>query len=145
MEGPAVTIRPSRGGLILMVGWIGLLCLLTVLGAAGEHDRRGLFLVFVWLPWLIPLILAARMRLTAAGDVITYRSLFRTRSWHRGEIQGFDVSPGWSYRSLRIEMRTGAGERVPFAITVTRLRSTRIENWHAALENWLTASGETTS
>lgn len=57
---PVVTIRPSRAGLILMVAWIGFLCLVMVLGAAGEHDTRGLFLVFVWLPWLVPVALAFR-------------------------------------------------------------------------------------
>jgi hypothetical protein len=71
---PVVLIRPRRWGLVFMVGWIGFLCLLMVLGSIGEQSARGLFLVFVWLPWLVPVMLIARSRVTIAGDTLTYRS-----------------------------------------------------------------------
>jgi hypothetical protein len=70
---PAVTIKPPRTGMVLVLAWMGFLCLVIVAGAASEHDARALFLVFVWLPWLIPVVLFARSRLTAAGEILTCR------------------------------------------------------------------------
>lgn len=84
-------IEPPRWGLVAMVAWIGFLCLVMVLGAVDEHDPRGLFLVLVWLPWLVPVALLARIRLSAAGDVLTYRGPFRTRLWRRDEIDCFGI------------------------------------------------------
>ena len=107
--GPAVIIRPPRGGLVFMVAWIGFLCPLMVAGAAGEHDLRGLSLVFVWLPWLVPVILAARACVSAAGDALIYRH-----------------SPGrWSHRTLRIEMgllTVASGSRLSSRWLRTRCR-----------------------
>jgi hypothetical protein len=128
-----------------MAGWIGFLCLLMVAGAAGDHDARGLFLVFLWLPWLVPLMLAAQTQLTAAGDTLTYRSPFRTRTWHRGEIRRFAITPiRWSYRTNQIQMHTADGQRVAFAITTVYWpRSTaQIERWRTALEDWRTGPSQ---
>ncbi|HEV2375914.1 MAG TPA: PH domain-containing protein [Streptosporangiaceae bacterium] len=114
-------------------------------GAAAEHDPRGFFLVFVWLPWLAPVMLAARYRVTAAGDTLTYRSPFRTRAWHRSEVQGFEITPGrWPYRSRQIEMRTTAGESVAFSITARSWpRSTaQTDRWRTALEDWRTGTSQ---
>lgn len=89
---PGVVIKPHRGGLVFVVAWIGFLCLLMVLGSIGAHSARGLFLVFAWLPWLVPVLLAARHRLTAAGDTLAYRSPLRTRTWRRGEVGYFEIA-----------------------------------------------------
>jgi hypothetical protein len=136
---PVVTIRPPRGGLAFMAAWIGFLCLLMVAGAVGEHNARGLFLVFVWLPWLVPVMLAARCQVTAIGDTLTYRSSFRIRSWHRSQVQRFEITPlRWSYRANQIHMHTTGGQSVAFAITTAHwLRGTaQIERWCTALEDW---------
>jgi hypothetical protein len=128
-----------------MVAWIGFLCLLMVAGAAGEHDARGLLLVFVWLPWLVPVLLAARSQVTAAGDTLTYRSSLRTRSWHRSEVQRFEITPiWWSYRASRIQMHTTDGQWVAFAVaTAYWPRSTaQIEHWRTALEDWRTGTSQ---
>ena len=128
-----------------MVAWIGFLCLLMVAGAASEHDAGGLFLVFVWLPWLVPVLLAARAQLTATGDTLTYRGPFRARSWHRGEVQRFEIIPlRWSYRAHRIQMRTADGQRVAFAVTTAHWpRGTaQIERWRTALEDWRTGASQ---
>jgi len=128
-----------------MVAWIGFLCLLMVAGAAGEHDARGLFLVFLWLPWLVPVTLAARTQVTAVGDTLTYRSPFRIRSWHRSEVRRFEITPiQWSYRANQIQMHTADGQRVAFAITTAHWpRSTaRIRRRRAALEDWRTGTSQ---
>lgn len=142
---PLVTIRPSRAGLILMVAWIGFLCLVMVLGAAGEHDTRGLFLVFVWLPWLVPVALAFRSGLTVTGDALTSQGLFRARAWPRSEIQSFEIaSTWWSPRARQIVMHTSDDEWVAFFITITSWprRTARLERWHTALEDWRTGLGQ---
>jgi hypothetical protein len=134
--------------LAFTVAWIGFLCLLMVAGAAGEHDARGLFLVFLWLPWLVPVMLAARTHVTADGDTLTYRSPLRTRSWHRSEVQRFEITPTrWSYRANQIQMHTADGQRVAFAITTAYWpRSTaRIERWRTALEDWRTGTSQSRS
>jgi hypothetical protein len=136
---PAVLIRPRRRGLVLVVAWIGLLCLLMVVGSIGEHSARGLFLVFVWLPWLVPVMLAARSRVTVAGDTLTYRSPLRTRTWRRGEVRNFEVaSPWWSPRVRHVRMHTANGERVSFAITSRSWpqNTAQVDRWYTALENW---------
>jgi hypothetical protein len=140
---PVVTIRPSCRGLAFIIAWIGFLCLLMVAGAAGNHDARGLFLVFLWLPWLVPIMLAARTQVTAVGDILTYRRPFRTRSWRRDEIQRFEIAPiRWSYRAKQIQMHTADGQRVAFGITTAYWpRSTaQIGRWRTALEDWRTGT-----
>lgn len=136
---PAVLIRPRRGGLVFMVGWIGFLCLLMVLGSIGEHSARGLFLVFVWLPWLIPVMLIARSRVTIAGDTLTCRSPLRTRTWSRGEVRNFEIATGrWSPRVRQITMHTAHGEWVAFVGTARSWPqdTAQVGRWYAALENW---------
>jgi hypothetical protein len=136
---PGVVIKPHRGGLVFAVAWIGFLCLLMVLGSIGEHSVWGLFLVFVWLPWLLPVVLAARYRLTAAGDTLTYRSPLRTRTWRRGEVEYFEIAYGrWSPRARQIQMHADDGEWVSFAITARSWpRDTaQVGRWYAALEDW---------
>jgi Bacterial PH domain len=103
---------------VFVVAWIGLLCLLVVLGSIGEHSAGGLFLVFIRLPWLVPVMLAARSRVTIVGDTLTYRSPIRVRTWHRGEVRNFEITSGRrSSRSRQIQMHTTDGEWVSFAIT----------------------------
>jgi hypothetical protein len=93
-----------------VVAWIGFLCLLMVLGSIGERSTRGLFLVFVWLPWLVPVALAARSRVTAVGDTLTYRSPLRTRTWRRAEVENFEIASGrWSSRVRQIQMHAVHG------------------------------------
>lgn len=136
---PAVLIRPRRGGLVFVAAWIGFLCLLMVLGSIGEHSARGLLLVFVWLPWLVPVMLAARSRVTIAGDTLTYRSPLRTRTWSRGEVLNFEiVSPRWLPRVRQITMHTAHGEWVSFVGTARSWpqNTAQVDRWHAALENW---------
>jgi hypothetical protein len=136
---PAVLIRPRRAGLVFAVAWIGLLCLLMVLGSIGEHSAGGLFLVFVWLPWLVPVMLAARSRVTVAGDALTYRSPLRARTWRRGEVRNFEIAARrWLPRVRQIQMRTANGERVSFAITARSWpqNTAQVDRWYTALENW---------
>jgi hypothetical protein len=131
--------------LAFMVAWIGFLCLLMVAGAVGEHDARGLFLVFLWLPWLVLVMLAGRTQVTAVGDTLTYRSPLRTRCWDRSEVQRFEITPiRWSYRANQIQMHTADGQRVAFAITTAYWpRSTAgIQRWRTALEDWRTGTSQ---
>ena len=121
------------------MAWVGFLCLLMVLGSIGEHSARGLFLVFIWLPWLVPILLLARYRLTAAGDTLTYRSPLRTRTWRRGEVGYFEIAYGrWSPRARLIQMRAADGKWVSFAITARSWpRDTaQVGRWYAVLEDW---------
>ena len=136
---PALIIKPPRAGLVFVVAWIGFLCLLMVLGSIGEHSARGLLLVFIWLPWLVPVMLAARSRVTVAGDTLSYRSPLRARTWRRGEIENFEIAAGrWSSRARQIQMHTTDGERVSFAITARSWpqSTAQVGRWYAALENW---------
>jgi Bacterial PH domain len=124
---------------VFVAAWIGFLCLLMVVGSIGEHSARGLFLVFVWLPWLVPVILAARSRVTVAGDTLTYRSALRVRTWRRGEVRNFEVvSRRWSPRVRQVRMHTANGERVSFAITARSWpqNTAQVDRWCTALENW---------
>jgi Bacterial PH domain len=124
---------------VFAAAWIAFLCLLMVLGSIGEHSARGLFLVFVWLPWLVPVMLAARSRVTIAGDALTYRSPLRTRTWRCGEVRNFEVaSPRWLPRVRRITMHTASGERVVFGITARSWpqNTAQVGRWYTALENW---------
>jgi Bacterial PH domain len=134
-----VAIKPPRSGLVFMVAWIGFLCLLIVAGAAGEHNSRGLWLVFLWLPWLVPVALIARSRVIAAGDTLTSRGPFRTRAWRRDEIDGFAITQsGWSHRVSRIEVHTAAGAWVPLSLATASgpLLAARQQRWLSALEAW---------
>lgn len=136
---PDVVIKSPRGGLVFAVAWIGFLCLLMVLGSIREHSARGLFLVFVWLPWLVPVVLGARYRLTAADDTLIYRSPLRTRAWRRGEVGYFEIAYGrWSPRVRQIQMRAADGEWVSFVITARSWPRDRAQvgRWYAALEDW---------
>jgi Bacterial PH domain len=124
---------------VFVAAWIGFLCLLMVLGSIGEHSAQGLFLVFVWLPWLVPVTLAARSRVTIAGDTLTYRGALRTRTWRRGEVRNFEVaSRRWLPRVRLITMHTANGERVSFEITARSWpqNTAQVDRWYAALENW---------
>lgn len=69
------------------------MCLVMVIGAVNERDPRGLLLVLIWLPWLVPVVLLGRFRLSLLGGVLTYRSPLRTRSWRRDQIAEFGVVP----------------------------------------------------
>lgn len=136
---PGVVIKPHHGGLVFVVAWIGFLCLLMVLSSIGERSARGLFLVFVWLPWLVPVALAARSRVIAVGDTLTYRSPLRTRTWRRAEVENFEIASGrWSSRVRLIQMHAADGEWVPFAITARSWprNTARVGLWYAALEGW---------
>jgi len=122
-----------------MAAWIGFLCLLMVAGAAGDHDPRGFLLVLVWLPWLVPVMLTARAQVTAAGDTLTYRGPFRTRSWHRSQVRCFEVAPvRWSRRASQVQMHTADGQRVAFAVTRAYWpwSTARLQRWRTALEDW---------
>jgi hypothetical protein len=124
---------------VFVAAWIGFLCLLMVLGSIGEHSARGLLLVFVWLPWLVPVMLAARSRVTIACDTLTYRGPLRVRTWRRGEVRNFEVaSRRWLPRVRLIKMRTANGERVSFAITARSWpqSTAQVDRWYTALENW---------
>jgi hypothetical protein len=141
----ALTIKPPRWGLVFSVAWIGFLCLLMVAGAAGEHDARGLLLVFLWLPWLVPVALIARSRLIADGDILTYRSPLRTRAWRRSEIGCFAIIPSpWPPRASRLYLHTAAGQWIAIPITGTAWpRGTAQQRaWLTALEEWRSSAGQ---
>jgi hypothetical protein len=130
---------------VFAVAWIGLLCLLMVLGSIGEHSARGLLLVFVWLPWLVPVMLAARSRVSVAGDTLTYRSGLRARTWRRGEVRNFEIATRWwSPRARQIQMHTANGERVSFAITARSWpqNTAQVDRWYTTLENWRLADNQ---
>jgi hypothetical protein len=140
-----VVIKPRRWGLIVMVAWIGFLCFLMVVGAVNEHDPRGLWLVFVWLPWLVPVALMARSRVVAAGDTLTCRGPLRTRVWRRAEIECFAITPSWwSPRVSGVEMRLAAGGQITLPLTGTsRLRGgVQQQRWFSQLEAWLSGAGQ---
>jgi len=133
-----LTIRPSTVGGVLVVAWILFLCLLMVIGAINQHDPRGLLLVLIWLPWLVPVALVARYRLSVAGDVLTYRSPLRTRSWLRDQIAEFGiVQSTMNARIGYLYMHTLAGEHITFHIaSSSRRRPERLQAWLAALRDW---------
>jgi hypothetical protein len=68
-----LTIRPSAVRLVVMVAWILFLCMVVVIGAVNQHDPRGLLLVLIWLPWLVPVALLSTSRLRVVGEVLTLR------------------------------------------------------------------------
>ncbi len=137
--GEGLTIRPSRAGAVLMVIWIVFLCLLMVAGAVNEHDPRGLFLVLIWVPWLVPVALLGRFRLSVAGDVLTYRRPLGTRSWRRDQIAEFGiVQSAWQPRVGYLHMRTLDGETVTFRVAAgSRRRPGKMLGWLVALRDWL--------
>lgn len=137
-----LTIRPSPVGAVLMVGWIMFLCLLMVVGSVNEHDPRGLLLVLVWLPWLVPVALLGRYRLSVAGEVLSYRGPLRTRSWTRDQIAEFGiVQSAWRVRVGYLYMRTFDGEQVIFHIASgSRRRPERLQAWLAAFREWLSGT-----
>jgi hypothetical protein len=131
-------IRPSAVGAVLITAWILFLCMLMVIPAISQHDPRGLLLVLIWLPWLVPVALLGRYRLRAAGDVLTDRSPLRTRSWRRDQIAEFGIVQ--SSRNPRIGylyMRPRDGEQITFHIASSyRRRQERLLAWLAALRDW---------
>jgi hypothetical protein len=134
-----LTIRRSAVGAVLMVVWILFLCLVMVIGAVDQHDPRGLLLVLIWLPWLVPVVLLSRSRLSVAGEVLTYRSPLRTRSWRHEQIAEFGIvqSP-WRAQIGYLYMRTPDGEQITFHVASgTRRRPERLQVWLAALSGWL--------
>lgn len=132
-------IAPSRAGAVLAVGWIMFLCLLMVAGAVGAHDPRGLLLVLIWLPWLVPVVLLARFRLCVAGDVLTYRRPLSTRSWRRDQIAEFGiVQSAWRARVGYVYLRTLAGEQITLHLAAgSRRRPVKMQGWLADLRDWL--------
>jgi Bacterial PH domain len=122
-----------------MVLWILFLCLLMVAGALNEHDPRGLFLVLIWLPWLVPVVLLGRFRLSVAQDVLTYRRPLRAQSWRRDQIAEFGiVQSDWQARVGYVYMRTLDGETVTFRVAAgLRRRPEKMVGWLAALRDWL--------
>jgi hypothetical protein len=134
-----LTIRPSPAGAVLMVMWIVFLCLLMVVGAINEHDPRGLFLVLIWLPWLVPVILFGRSRLSVAGNVLTYRRPLRTRSWRRDQIAEFGIAQSALQARLGyVYMRTLDGETITFHVAAgSRRRPEKMLGWLASLRDWL--------
>jgi hypothetical protein len=136
-QGP--TIRPSPAGALVTVLWIVFLCLVMVVGALNDHDPRGLFLVLIWLPWLVPVAWFSRFRLSVAGDVLTYRRPLHTRSWRRDQIAEFGIAQSaWRARVGYISMRTLDGETVIFIVTAgSWRRPEKMLGWLAALREWL--------
>ena len=136
--GDGVTIKTSARGAVIMVAWIGFLCLVMVLGAVNERDPRGLLLVLIWLPWLVPVVLLARIRLSVVGDVLTYRGAFRTRAWQRDQIEGFGiVQSRWRPDVGHVQLFTRDGQCIIFFIaSASRRREDRLQGWLAALEDW---------
>ena len=133
--GEQLMIRPSAVGAVVITAWILCLCLLMVIPAISEHDPRGLLLVLIWLPWLVPVALLSRYRLRAAGDVLTYRSPLRTRSWRRDRIAEFGiVQSRMNPRIGYLYMRTRDGEQITFRVASSyRRRQKRLQAWLAAL------------
>jgi len=125
-----------------MVVWIVFLCLLMVAGAVNEHEPRGLLLVLIWLPWLVPVVLLGRFRLSVAGDVLSYRSPLRTRLWRRDQIAEFGiVQSAWRAGVGYVYMRTLDGEQVTFLVAAgSRRRPERMQGWLEALRDWLSDS-----
>jgi hypothetical protein len=133
-----VAIKASARGAVIMIAWIGFLCLVMVLGAVNERDPRGLLLVLVWLPWLVPVALIARIRLSAVADVLTYRGAFRTRAWQRDQIECFGIiQSSWRPDVGHVQMLTRDGQCIIFRIaSASRRREDRLQGWVAALEDW---------
>ena len=134
-----LTIRPSPARAVLMVMWIVFLCLLMVVGAINEHDPRGLFLVLIWLPWLVPVVMFGRFRLSVAGNVLTYRRPLRTRSWRRDQIAEFGIAQSALQARLGyVYMRTVDGETITFHVAAgSRRRPEKMLGWLAGLRDWL--------
>jgi hypothetical protein len=135
----SLTIRPPPAGAVLMVMWIVFLCLLMVAGAINEHDLRGLFLLLIWLPWLVAVVLFSRFRLSVAGNVLTYRRPLHTLSWRRDQIAEFGiVQSAWGPRLGYVYMRTLDGETITFHVAAgSQRRQERMLGWLAALRDWL--------
>lgn len=115
--------------------------------AVSKHGALGLLLALPWLPFLVAQMLIARLRLTVAGDVLTYRSALRTRSWQRNQIVDFDIV----YSVLRrptighIYMSTADGECVTFHVARgagARWQQERLQGWLAGLKCWLSDTPE---
>lgn len=87
---------------------------------------------------------AADAQLAAVGDTFTYRNMFQSRSWHRSEVQRFEITPTWwSHRVNQIQMHTADGQLIGFTITTAPWRRiARIERWCTALEDWRTDTSQ---
>jgi hypothetical protein len=132
-----LVIGASRIGLAFMVGWIVLLCLLIVAPAVSNHNPRGILLVLVWLPLLIPVALVARVRVKASGDTLTYHGMIRKRAWNRRDIDRFDITErAKSPRPGQLELRTVSGESVIMSIPGAFRNAERQKSRLALLENW---------
>jgi hypothetical protein len=86
----------------------------------------------------VPVALLARIRLSAAGDVLTYRGPFRTRVWRRDEIDCFGiVQSSVSANVGQIQMRTVSGQWAVLRIASAKRRhAPRLQRWLDALEGW---------
>jgi hypothetical protein len=87
--------------------------------------------------------LIARSRLTAAGDLLTYRGPFRIRVWHRDDIASFAIIPtGWPPRARRLYMHTATGEwvAVPIIGTAWPRSDARLQAQLSALLQWRSAA-----
>jgi hypothetical protein len=82
--------------------------------------------------------LFARVRLSAAGDVLTYRGALRIRAWRRDQIERFGiVQSGWRPTVGHVEMRTLDGHCVTFLVaSASRRREARLQEWLVAIEDW---------
>jgi hypothetical protein len=132
-----LVIGASRVGLVFLVGWIALICLLTVAGALRTHDARGILLVLIWLPLVVPVALVARVRVKASGDTLTYQGMIRKQAWRRQEIDRFVITkPAQSPRPGQLEVRTRSGESVIMSIPGAVRNAERQRSRLAMLENW---------
>ena len=149
---PGVHIKST--GSVLMMRVVALAWCCLILAGAGSAMAGGgkfwLLLVILWPPAVALVLVINRARLTAAGDVLTYRGPLRARAWQREEIAAFwlDTSGGRTFNrgtfNVHIGMDTAAGEQVAFrAIQASRLSDKyELDCWRAALWDWLEAADE---
>jgi hypothetical protein len=144
---PGVHIKPT--GSVSMFRIVALTAFCLILAGAGNAAAGGgmywLFLVILWPPGIALALVINRARLTATGDVLTYRGPLRTRAWQREEIEAFwlDRSGGRTF-NVHIGMDTVTGEHVAFrAIQASSLADKwELDCWRAALWDWLEAADE---
>jgi hypothetical protein len=143
---PDVCIARTGWSLFARVTGVTFLCLILAGAASAVGGTFWLFLVILWLPGVVFVLMLHRARLTTTGDVLTYQVLSQTRAWHRDEIAAFGLDYNWWSRGMtaHLIMDTVAGEQVAFWAIGASLLAERdeLDGWVAALHDWLAASDD---
>jgi len=115
-SGGLVVVRCSRIGAAAMIVWFILLESFGLAALTQHQYGSGVFLMVVWWPLLVPMILTLRDEVRIDGDWLIAHGWFRERRWTRTDLCGMEEvrerwSPNMAY--LRLETTNGRAVRLP--------------------------------